>query len=1299
MFPVLKWHGRTFAVGAADSMAIVAAVGECAMYLLVKKNKNTGEKSNGNTEDNDDEDNNEVDKDEIAMNMSQLFLDCLTYYLTVNSGGSASLSAEKKLSTSLIRDLHKLDTLPLDRDSCKFSRVRSWFWSEGISSALSEFDRKAMFKLSAILDGMNNLRDSKKSEPSTPFQSALRDLFWNSFLPDCDSSPNAEQLSLMCSLLKFCSVQFIFDVDYSAGSFCQETLVPWIVNLQEKNKRSLDLLFDIFFLILNDFDESEKARTVWEQCLTEVVKTEHSLSVMIAALNISFAKYNNLMDTMRCSEFDDYATGVAKHAEAHYQAHAAANLGNDHLLSQEFFFLRLSTGLSAVPSSPLVSIETMNSWIDIVLSHEFEYGIYSDRHVLLEIIVSYACNGASELGADLLLTIVLRAWKEGGRTWESNDLRTILSTNEDLRCKFLSTSSHTIKEEVQSTNISNSGVDLESYLWADRVTRALDISHQTSDGTSSPIAFVGLDSISFWATSMTSLSMCEKLYLCFMYLLQKQTDESDIIALIEDEDSCVWTLHVFMVFVCFEGSKTRRCKNFAYLLSDRLSNTNIETLIYKLIDMLVMVQKEDSTSTLFINRAIVVLDWLVGMIMPKFIPAPNVIITDDSIDQSEIKEGDKLWYITDGNNANSERVKAKIMKVHTDDLPNLYFTIAFSGDESSTKQTIATRLKKHNQVFVQKGSTESLPVDSNVFRLEDTLVTKLVRPLIQRPSGKAKIIAAEVLNITVSYCGLQGKSGIGTTRFDVFQIISRLEQDLVAALLLADSDPLFLKSHFECLSIMMGFGMLTSKSHHNCEIIKYDGDSLLTAMEESSCKDDSCFTYSGKDGHLLRSAIMRWSAATSMAIMNEGNAPCMWNLMHMVSSKLVSEDFSDQSISFFIQAHEGLNNKMAELPQSAKATTISSAQSCTSNVFKLFALWNASPAQSYDIGEYWVDDNMVPEIDSKTCLLQEIQAFVAQEVVRNQSAIAYGARLRVEDLLKCLSSPEKQWCAFHALITSARKGDMFYSNENVDLSISTKNRLFTWTKGRDEEEAIDIEEDVFAAAQWLPHGLMSDLEIWKDDPLVHDGDQTLYEKAVATRLLKWILCLEYFDSAGNSDMRNRAHISSYIEKTGAVKEIFDVAVSCSDFSQQEPADLFDSISISSKQACFSLSHISTLAIFRSIELMPTLCKYWWNNECPRYLQIELNKFVETMVAPETLRRELEKIKRSSALGDLEVSGSCVSREVVATYLQDEVSCLFKSRLVHLFTSFSTHHLNFCSFLLPNVVQVECGDSCSLLIPI
>ena len=1237
-------------------MAIVAAVAECAMYLLVQQKKNTGEGSNGNNDNNDDEENqSEVDANEIAMDMSQIFLDCLTYYLTVHSGGSASVSAEKELSITLIRDLHKLDTLPLNRDSCKFSRVRSWFWSEGISSALSEFDRKAMFKLSAILDGMNNLRDSKKLDPSTPFQSALRDLFWNSILPDCDSSPNAEQLSLMRSLVKFCNVQFIFDMDYSAGSFCQETLVPWIVNLQEKNKRSLNVLFDIFFLILNDFNESEEACTVWKQCLSEVVETEHSLSILIAAINILFAKYNDLMDTIRCSEFDVYATGVAKRAEAHYQAHAAANLGNDHLLSQELSFLQLSTGLSAVSSSPLVSIETIHSWIDIVLSHEFEYGIYSDRHVLLEIIVSYSSNGASELGTDLLLIIVLRAWKEGGRTWESNDLRTILSSNKDLRCKFLSASSHTIKEEIQSTIISNSGVDLESYLWADRATRALDILHQSVDGTLSPTAFVGLDSTNFWTSSMTSSSMCEKLYLCFMYLLQKQTVESDIMTLIEDEDSCVWTLHVFMVFVCFEGSKTRRCENFAHLLSDHLSNIKIELCIYKLIDMLVMVQKEDSTSTSFINRAIVVLDWLVSMIMPKFCPAPQVIFTDDSIDQCEIKEGDELWYITDGNNANSERVKAKITKVHTDDLPNLYFTIACSGGESSTKQTIATRLKRHNQVLVQNESTKSKPADSNVFRLEDTLVTKLVKPLIQRPSENAKNIAAEVLNIIISSCGLQGKSGIGTTRFDVFQIISRVERDLVAALSLADSDPTFLKSHFECFSIMLGFGMLTSRSHHNCEILKYDGDSLLTAMEESSCKDDSCFTYGGKDGHLLRSAIMRWSAATSMAIMNEGNASCMWNLMHIVSSKVVSEDFSDQFLSFFIQALEGLNSKMAELPQSAKATTISSEQSCTSNFFKLFASWDASPAQSYDIGEYWVNDNMVPELDSKTCLLQEIQAFVVQEAVRNQSAIAYGARLRVEDLLTCLSSPKIQWCAFHALITSARKGDMFYSNEDVDLSNSTKNRLDTWTGGLDEEEAIEIEEDVFAAAQWLPHGLMSDLEIWKDDPLVHDGDQTLYESALATRLLKWILCLEYFDSAGNSDMRNRAHISSYIEKTGAVKEIFDAAVSFSDLSQQEPADLFDSISISSKQECFSLPQISTLAIFRSIELMPTLCKNWWNDECPRYLQIELNKFVETMVAPETLRRELERINRSSALGDLEVSGSCVSREVVATYLQDEVS--------------------------------------------
>lgn len=48
-------------------------------------------------------------------------------------------------------------------------------------------------------------------------------------------------------------------------------------------------------------------------------------------------------------------------------------------------------------------------------------------------------------------------------------------------------------------------------------------------------------------------------------------------------------------------------------------------------------------------------------------------------------------------------------------------------------------------------------------------------------------------------------------------------------------------------------------------------------------------------------------------------------------------------------------------------------------------------------------------------------------------------------------------------------------------------------------------------------------------------------------------------------------------------------------------------------------------------------------------------FVENKVAPETLQRELLRIKDATSFGEMTVNGSAVSREVTAIYHQDEVS--------------------------------------------
>jgi hypothetical protein len=77
----------------------------------------------------------------------------------------------------------------------------------------------------------------------------------------------------------------------------------------------------------------------------------------------------------------------------------------------------------------------------------------------------------------------------------------------------------------------------------------------------------------------------------------------------------------------------------------------------------------------------------------------------------------------------------------------------------------------------------------------------------------------------------------------------------------------------------------------------------------------------------------------------------------------------------------------------------------------------------------------------------------------------------------------------------------------------------------------------------------------------------------------------------------------------------------------------------------------------SFQSVPTLAKLWYNDDCPRYLQQKVMSFVENKVAPETLQHELVRIKDATSFGEMTVSGSAISREVVAKYHQDEVRLL------------------------------------------
>mmetsp|Transcript_5259 Transcript_5259/g.10027 ORF Transcript_5259/g.10027 Transcript_5259/m.10027 type:complete len:1897 (-) Transcript_5259:139-5829(-) len=1244
------WNGRTAAVTTADSIAIVAASTECAMYLLVKKNH-----------DNSADD---VEDDlEIGMDICQIFLDCFAYYLSSNFSGTASASAEKVLRLTLLRDLQKLNALTPECDSCIFSRVHEWFWSEGICSVFDSLNDNALNKLSTILDGMRNSTDlTEEGSGIGNIQNSLRILFWKLLKQKDGVLPSNNILKLLVSARRFCSVDLLFDSTSSKEIFCTEKLIPWIFNDQMvMNIESLEILFRLLYLTLRDINSDETITCVWQQCLQGDPSKEATLNTLIVALRVLTSEFEDLISILSCSTFDDFASKVAQYTEDVYHKHVGYYDRHDVPIDSELKFLQLSVGLKTQTNQPIVRQETINIWIQNVLISNFEYGIYKERHILLEVLLSFARSHLENLSKEAAFNLIMYAWKQGGPCWESNDIRDILELDGSLRHEFLLSYSGTLSSEIEcdcSQIVETVGIDLYSYLWADRAFRALEISHQASDSAIGPITYVGLGNSEIWMSAMSSPSKCDMLYLSLIYLLEKYADFYDRKSFITGKGSNI-VIYILMTLACTEGQKTRRCFNLLHILGGDLIKESAETFIFELIDFLSLSLNVQIVRKSVVTRACIVLDWLVGITLPKFIPTLDLTILEDDLNQIDIKEGDELWYLTNGENLNSERKRVRVLKVHTDDFPNLYFSVELLSNDSQAdiKQTIASRLKRNQRKAIQSDSASEISVNPLIVKLETSLISKLVKPFVKATSDEVIRVAAEVLNITVSHCGLQGSGGIGTTRFEAFQAFSTIEQGLRVALSEIPRNLTKISNYLDCFTISLGYGLSTSMSKHSCQILQCNADWLIKELQQILIDTGDMFDMGADEGNSLALSLVRWLTITAPVSMTIDNASFFWDLIRTAIPSTIKADrvlFYSTSVPLILDAILELNNRMQFLPQDIKSANISSEQICTSMLFKMFVEWDDSTTSSHPLGEYFIDDNLVQEHDSSSSWLFLFQRFLREQITNNLDVVTYGARTHFDGLLRCLSIQEKQWYAFQILFCSARKGSALYSDDNLELSETTQNLLCKWMDGKDEEEAQEIEEDVFSTAKWLPHSLMSCIESWDSQPAAGaNAEDSTHEHILVEKLLQWIICLEYLDSAGKIDMRNRSHITSYIDKTNAIKDIFDIAMSFATFSKQDQCALFDCITISNKKTYFSLSELSTLVIFRSIESIPTLCKVWWNDYCPRSLSGQVSKFVESMVAPEILKRELERIDESADLGELSVSGSCVSREVVATYMQDE----------------------------------------------
>jgi hypothetical protein len=221
-------------------------------------------------------------------------------------------------------------------------------------------------------------------------------------------------------------------------------------------------------------------------------------------------------------------------------------------------------------------------------------------------------------------------------------------------------------------------------------------------------------------------------------------------------------------------------------------------------------------------------------------------------------------------------------------------------------------------------------------------------------------------------------------------------------------------------------------------------------------------------------------------------------------------------------------------------------------------------------------------------------------------------------------------------------------DDSIIIPPESEEQLLVWKKALDEDDAIELEEDLVVTASWLPGRIMSLLQ-----KMGNGFDGVDDPKVLATGdLLAWVITLDILDVAGSADTRNRSHISSFIHKTESLGHIMKLALKEADLDVGRNEDIFACVDTDCSDD-FLIEQLAMLVVFRTVESLPTLVKTWYNDDCPHFLKQRLSSFVENTVAPRTLQRQLLKIRNATSSGEMTVSGSCVSREIIATYQQDE----------------------------------------------
>jgi len=1111
------------------------------------------------------------------------------------------------------------------------------------------------------------------------------------------------------------------DISSIVENFCLNDLLRWIISRDSSPSHSNALKTDykIFQYCLDALPTIIQKKVVWESILKEMIKAQCNLKNVALGLSILTSGMSEnasdgfggkIENIVQCQTLENLAVEVGNSAVEHFRYLSETHhgqLSDDSdvdeeqaacLLNESIF---VETCLRFEQSGPmLISTEVVRKWIEttckanqsdsVLLFDKLPDEDGSGTNALLKALLSYALSPSSALSIVEKVQLSLESWRQGGPIWNTKGAE--LASSPQIFDEFRLCSSSSLKKELISEQGKDDAlIDLICHSWSERAWRLHQLCTTVNESFSqSTMALIGLDDVELWKSCAEegNAKRAERFYLCLMHFLHniEGTDIRRKIFWGQIEPEFPPTkLMVHVLVALIDTSKillrsmerrVSRIRQFWELLGgkDGLSPEFIEAccreVVHHLSSIVQVIYDENKSEEHFshLTRGISVLDFLAGILFGKFERTRHEVDSGeekalaDDVNASNIVEGDILWYVKDATSKDEKRMKVKVVKVHRDDFPNLYFTIreeggAIAGDTASERQTVANRLKAQ-QFPVQNETKTAVRVketDRKRQNFEELILKHLVKsrlaiPSLQGQPHSLSQIFADCINTAISRCGLTGKAGLGSVHYDVFHIITSLEKfvcDSIARGDISDGTTVALS----CLASAMGYGFFTESSTMNFDILRFKPDSsismILSLYEDVKWLHENS---SGKKELSFHRTVLIWISVAVTTIQEGDIFRKLMNVLNSIGSCLlnVSCGKSEQSLQDTLIFMETVGATQRVAHQCIDYTSDNGAEKDIMSTLTMCftSIWQNNEDTGVFIGN---TDAAI----AKPVWLHPFVSILKHNLQENEENILFGSKFFSEDLVALLFTKNKRWCAFQILSVISRGKGRLYSGDTIVLPKETILRLESWKEYLEEEEAEELCEDVQVAASWLPHHLMAEIESWEEDMELHED---ALESTVIGRLLLWIACLDFLDSAAVSDMRNRGSISSYIERTGALQKILSLALRYAVINNHKDENWKSCTSMCNDDNDgydFKVPKIATLVVFRTVEVLPTLVKKWWSDDCPRSLQSQVSEFVQYRVAPDTLKRELARINSASGIGDMEVSGSCVSREVTATYVQDE----------------------------------------------